>query len=104
MSHKRQPCINSREQSDWRLESIETRALLPDLASLEGGLNAAEDSSALCFLLRPQGGAGSAARTSDKLLVLLSPAAGSDFPGKGVESLEDALSIAALLVTQKSES
>lgn len=64
----------------------------------------AEGPSPLCFLLRPPGGGGSAARTSAKLLVLPSPAAGSDLPGGGADSLEDKSSTEALLVTLNSES
>lgn len=77
--------------------------LLPSLCSLEGGLKIAEGSSPLCFLLRPPGGAGSAARTLAKLLVLSSPAAGSDLLGHEEDSLDE-LSPGEFLVTLNSDS
>lgn len=80
----------------------EAQILLPGLSCLEGGLKIAEGPSPLCFLLRPPGGDGSAARTSARLLVLPSPAAGSDLPG--ADSLEDESSTTALLATLNSES
>lgn len=80
------------------------KILLLSLCSLEGGLKIAEGSSPLCFLLRPPGGAGSAARTPARLLVLSSPAAGSDLLGHGEDSLEDEPSTGELLVTLNSDS
>lgn len=77
---------------------------LPGLSTLEGVLKVAMGPSPLCFLLRPLGGAGSAARTSARLLVLPSPAGESDLPGDRAESLEDESSTGALLVTLNSES
>ena len=71
---------------------------------MDGGLKVAEIPSLLCFLLRPPGGAGNAARTSARLLVLPSPAAGSGLPGIRADGLEDELSTGALLVTLNSES
>lgn len=64
----------------------------------------AEGPSPLCFLLRQPGGAGRAARTPARLLVLSSPAAESDLPGHGADSLEDESSTGVLLVTLTSES
>lgn len=52
----------------------------------------------------PPGGAGSAARTPARLLVLSSPAAWSDLLGQGADSLEDESSTGKLLVTLNSES
>lgn len=77
---------------------------LPALSSLEGVFKFANGPSPLCFLLRPPGGAGSAARTSLRLLVLSSPAGRSGLPGDRAESLEDVSSTGALLVTLNSES
>lgn len=71
---------------------------------MAGGPKIAEGPSPLCFLLMPPGGAGSAARTPARLLVLSSPAAWSDLLGQGADSLEDESSTGKLLVTLNSES
>lgn len=67
-------------------------------------MKVAESSSLLCFLLRPPGGAGSAAKTSARLFVLPSPGEGSDLPADRAQSLEDESSTGGLLVIVNSES
>lgn len=81
-----------------------TGASLPGLCTLGEGLKIAEWSSLLCFLLRPPGGAGSAARTPARLLEQFSPAGGSDLLGHREGSLDDDSSTGELLQTLKSDS
>lgn len=79
-------------------------ASLPGLCTLEEGLKIAEWSSPLCFLLRPPGGAGSAARTPARLLEQFSPVGGSDLLGHREGSREDDSSTGELLQMLKSDS